>query len=175
MSKIGFYRYKIENATNQVVTLYVNNIASHIKRIVTKDVCGGFRQLKWIDRNGQYRFYAFNSEHGIKNQPKLIGEKNEFIASLLTSQSDSKAVGYSNDRTITLTASQVGAAELELLSDIYISPRVYYYVGNGSTDEQKDWILVTVAGDAIVRRPKLNFGKVDITIKLPKHYTVNEL
>jgi hypothetical protein len=175
MSKIGFYRYKIENATTQAVQLYVNNVLTATKQVVALDVCPGFRQLKFLDRNGQYRFYPFVSEHGIKNVSKEIGDVNEYVTSLLTSQSDKKSVGSNTDTIITLRAANVSGPELEILNDIYSSPRVYYYVGDGTTDDAKDWVLVSVKGDGISRREKRNFGKVEIQVSLPKTNTITML
>jgi hypothetical protein len=175
MSKIGFYRYKLENATTQAVRLYVNNVVAATKQVVALDVCTGFRQLKFLDRNGQFRFYPFVAEHGIKGVSKEIGEVNEYVTSLLTSQSDKKSVGSNTETTITLRAANVSGDELEILRDIYSSPRVYYYVGNGSTDDAKDWVLVSVKGDGISRREKRNFGKIEIQVSLPKTNTITML
>lgn len=175
MSRIGFYRYKLDNATSQDVTLYVNGVVSKVKKVVAKEVCTGYKLLKFLDRNGQYRFYPFAAEHGIKDTPKQIGEVNEIITSLLTSQSDKKNVGYTNDRTMTLRAAGVSASELEILSDIYTSPRVFLFVGTGSTDDMKDWVQVTAKGDNINKREKRNFGRVEITITLPKHNVITML
>lgn len=173
MSKIGLYRYKLENATNQVVTLFVNGLAAATHTVIAKPVCTGYRQLKFIDRNGQYRFYPFLSEYNISDKPKEIGSTNEFISSLLTSQSDTKSIGSTNSRTLILRAQNVSSAELEILSDIYTSPRIYLYVGSGLTDDPQDWILVTATGDGINRRDKRKFGKVEIVVTLPSFNTVN--
>lgn len=175
MSKIGFYRYKIENATDQDVTLFINGVVSAIHNVKTVPVCSGYKTVKFLDRNGQYRFYSFVAEHGIKDKPKEIGKVNELITSLLTNQTDRKSAGYTNERTITLRASLVSADELEILSDIYTSPRVYYYVGDGTTDDSKDWVLVSVTGDGVNRRDKKKFGKVEITLTLPTFNTITIL
>jgi hypothetical protein len=175
MSKIGFYRYKFETATTQTVTLFVNGTAAATHSVVAKDVCTGYKQLKFLDRNGQYRFYPFVAEYGIKDTPKEIGEVNEYVASLLTSQSDKKSIGYNNERSLTLRAANVSAEELDLLSDVYSSPRVYLYVGTGSTDDAKDWVLVSVKGDGIGRREKRKFGRVELQIILPKHNTITAI
>lgn len=174
MSKIGFYRYKIENATTQDVILYVNSVAAHIKKVVALPACSGYRLLKFLDRNGQYRFYHFVAEHGIKDKPKEIGKVNELISSLLDA-SDVKSAGYYTERTMTLRAANVSSDELDILSDIYTSPRVYYYVGDGSTDDMSNWVLVSVAGDNTVRRDKKKFGKVELTITLPTHNSITML
>ena len=172
MSKIGFYRWKIENATTQDVTLYINNVVASVKRVVARPVCTGFKMLRWLDRNGQFRFYPFNAEYAVKYQPNQIGEVNNIVSSLLDYRSDTKNVGYNATRTLTLRATQVSQTELNLLSDIYISPRVSLYIGDLSKYEETDWVDVTVSGDNIARRDKLNFGKVELTITLPKHHTI---
>jgi len=94
---------------------------------------------------------------------------------LLTSQSDKKSIGYKNERSITLRAANVSAEELDLLSDIYSSPRVYLYVGTGSTDDAKDWVLVSVKGDGVGRREKRKFGRVELQVILPKHNTITAI
>lgn len=172
MSKIGFYRYKIENATTQDVTLYINNVIASVKHVVARPVCTGFKMLRWLDRNGQFRFYPFNAEHAVKYSPKQIGDVNNIVSSLLSSRSDTKNVGYNATRSMTLRAVQVSQTELDILSDLYISPRVSLYVGDLSKYEDTDWIDVTVSGDNIARRDKLNFGKVELTVTLPKHHTI---
>ena len=172
MSKIGFYRWKIENATTQDVTLYVNNVPRSTKKVVALPVCSGFKMLRWLDKNGQFRFYPFVAEYGIKDKPKQIGDVNNLIGSLLSSTSDKRNVGYTNDRTVTLRAQQVGAKELELLSEVYTSPRVALYVGDMSTFDDTDWVEVTVTGDGIVKREKRKFGLVELTVTLPETYNI---
>lgn len=172
MSKIGFYRWKIENATTQDVTLYVNNVPRSTKKVIALPVCAGFKMLRWLDKNGQFRFYPFAAEHAIKDKPKQIGEVNTLIGSLLSATSDKRNVGYNNERTLTLRAQRVGAKELELLSEVYTSPRVALYVGDLSTFDEKDWVEVTVSGDGIARREKLKYGLVELTVTLPETYNI---
>ena len=172
MSKIGFYRYKFENATTQEITLYVNGTPTYTHNVVAKSVCTGYKQLKFLDRNGQYRFYPFAAEHEISDKPDEIGQVTKFIAGLLSDTSASASAGYTNERTVTLRAKSVSADELEILSDIYTSPRVFLYVGDGTTDDMTDWVQVTVTGDNVVKRAKKNFGLVEIKVLLPEYYTI---
>jgi len=172
MSKIGFYRWKIEDATTHDVTLYVNNIPRSTKKVVAIPICSGFKMLRWLDRNGQFRFYPFSHMHSITDKPKQIGEVNALIGSMLTERGDIRNVGYNNERTITLRAQKVSSKELELLSEVFTSPRVSIYRGDLSTFDDRDWVDVTVSGDGMVRRDKVNFGTVELKVTLPTFNTI---
>ncbi|MFZ2169378.1 MAG: hypothetical protein WAW61_07055, partial [Methylococcaceae bacterium] len=64
----------------------------------------------------------------------------------------------------------------DILSDIYTSPRVYLEIGDGTTDEEKDWLLVDVtAGQSLVRRKKGNTSKIELTVTLPEWYNITML
>ena len=93
MSKIGFYRWKVENAVSEPITLYINNVAASTKYIVAKDVCNGFKLLKFMDNNGHFRFYPFVPMTQIIDKPKQIGTVNNIVASLIDSNSDKLNVG----------------------------------------------------------------------------------
>jgi hypothetical protein len=177
MSKIGYYRYKVTPSAigTKTVKFYINGSLASTATIVAKEFCTNFRILKYLDNSGRYRFFPFNDKWQSKDSPSTRGEVNNFITSILNSQTGAKQIGYKNDRTISLTAGNVSADELEKLSDIYTSPRVYLYVGTGTTDLIQDWILVTVSGDNIGRRKKNKFGKVTIDVKLPEYYAVTKV
>lgn len=174
MSEVGYYRYKVNPSDSVDVKMYIDNVLTSTKSIIVKDVCEGFRLLKYLDRDGQYRFYPFNKFWESKDKPKLLGKVSKIIESVLDSQSSENNVGYKNDRTIALVAENVSQDELTLLSDIYTSPRVLLYIGT-TTDEKKDWIEVDVKGDNINRLRKRKFTKVNIDITLPEWYSISML
>lgn len=177
MSQVGYYRYKVVPSAigNSTITLYINGSLVSTATIVAKEFCNEFKILKYLDSSGRYRFFPFNGKWQSKDKPTLKGEVTNFVTSIKDSQTDSKNIGYKNDRTITLTAGNVSNNELEKLSDIFTSPRVYLYVGNGISDLTEDWILVTVSGDGIGRRKNNKFGKVTIDIKLPEYYAITKI
>ena len=177
MSKIGYYRYKLEGLTKGVtnITFYVNALPYVTHKVIARDTCTGWRQLKWIDQNGQYRFSSFLDLYTIKDNPKPIGKTSNFITSLFDSQTDAKNIGQTNDRTLTLRAINVTAEEREILSSIFTSPKVFLYVGDFTKDEKSDYVLVDVKGDNVVRFEKSKPSKVDLTVTLPKHYTITQL
>ena len=178
MSRIGYYRYKLEGLTKGVtnVTFYVNFLPFVTHKVIVRDTCTGWRQLKWIDNEtGRYLFFAFLDLYAVKDNPKSIGKTSNFITSLFDSQTDSKNIGQTNDRTLTLRAINVTAEEREILSSIFTSPKVFLYTGDFTKDEKSDYVLVDVKGDNVVRFEKSKPSKVDLTVTLPKHYTITQL
>lgn len=177
MSTIGYYRYKRDNwgEGNHTAFLFIDGVYVAEKYVVIKPWCTNNRLVKYLDKSGQFRFYPFNKYWEGKDKPTLLGKTNELITNILTAQSNSKTVGYKNERTVTLVADEVAADELTILSQIYTSPRVYLYIGDGTTDEAKDWILVEVKGDNVNKKRKANFSKVQIDCILPEWFTINML
>jgi len=172
MSSIGYYRYKTIADTEKVINWTVNYINVASKTVKPIDYCDGGLILKYLDRNGQYRFYPFNSYYEKRDNPKLIGKVNKFITNIKTDQSGENSIGYNNERQIFANA-DVTNEELEKLTDIYTSPRVYLYIGDGTTDIVSDWLAVEIqVQNSIVKRSRGNTGRIDITITLPTHYSI---
>lgn len=173
MSQIGYYRYKTLADAVKTVNFTVNSVNVASKQVQPVQSCTGDLILKYIDKNGQYRFFPFNKFYRTSDTLEKIGDVNRFITNILTDQSNSQNIGFKNSRKIALTA-EVSTSELEVLTDIYDSPRVYLYIGSGSSDIAKDWLeVVQEIPDAVVRRRKRTFGKIDIIITLPEHFTVS--
>jgi len=171
MSEIGYYRYKTD-VDIKTINWTVNYVNVGSKTITPVAFCEGGKILKYLDSNGQYRFYPFNKYYQTTDTPVLIGKSNKLITSILTDQSNTQNVGYKNERILELVA-DVPTNELEKLTDIYTSPRVYLYNGNGVSDIAKDWLEVTIqANESIVKRRKSNSGRIGITVTLPEHFTI---
>lgn len=171
----GYYRLKVADLDADTTYTMMNGATVLATKVVrVKQFCTGYQYLKYLDRNGQYRFFPFNNRYQTKDAPKLIGKINQLVTNIYSDQGDSKNVGYTNERKMTLVADDVYADELDILSDIWNSPRVYLQVGTGDT--AADWVRVTVsASDATTRRRKGNSGKVEITVTLPEWYNITML
>lgn len=171
MSFVGFYRTKVIADVEQEVNIYINNILAGTKTVVPVDTCDGDLIIKYLDKNGQYRFYPFNKYYETVDNPEQIGEVSRFLSDIYTDQSDTQNVGYKNTRKIYARA-DVNDDQLEKLVDLYSSPRVFLYIGT-TTDLDSDWLEVKIkANPAIVRRRKANEGRIDIEITLPKNYSI---
>jgi hypothetical protein len=130
--------------------------------------------LKYLNKDGQYRFFGFNKYWERSDKPKEIGRSNKIITSLLSSQTDSVSIGYRNERTLDLVAENVTQEELTQLADIWLSPKVYLRVGDGDTSE--DWIEVTIdTKDTVSRIRKGNAKDVELSVVLPKWYNIGLL
>lgn len=176
MSKIGLYRYKFAPQQDITVSLFVNYVLTSSKQVIVKDWCEGDKKIKFLNKDGQYRYIAFNRFYEGSDKPKELGRANKTILSLLSSQASENSVGYKNDRTINLRSDHVSQEELAIIKDVYTSPRVFYYVGDGTTDVENDWIQVSVkAKNPITNIRKGSFTDVIIDITLPEHYTINML
>lgn len=172
MSTIGYYRYKTLADEAKEVNFTVNGVLTGTKTITPINFCVGGKILKYLDKNGQYRFYPFNKYYETNDNPTLIGTSNKLITSILSDQSNKKNIGYKNERKISLVA-DVPNDELDKLVDIYSSPRVYLYIGNGSQDGDQYWLEVEANADQnIVRRRKANTGQINITVTLPENYSI---
>ena len=177
MSDIGYYRYKLVSVseTGNTVTFKVGGVDTKVCTIIPQKLCDGKRILKYLNRNAQYRFYAFINYYEEVDQPREIGRVGNMITSILTSKASTKSVGYKSDRELRLKSDHVSTTDLEMLRDIYTSPRVYLYVGNG-TDTESDWVLVTIKANKSIRKEAKNkFSQIDIDVTLPETYTITML
>ena len=173
MSKIGYYRYKTTVVDGKTVAFFKNSVQSGTATIKALEYCEGYKILKYLDNSaGQYKFFPFTKFFEENDRPSKIGTTNEFITNLKNAQSNSKNIGYRNKRSMSLSA-EVNSDELLVLSEIYKSPRVYLYIGDGVNDTLADWILLDdITGDTTVRRRKQKTGLVNINITLPEWFTV---
>ena len=172
MSKIGYYRYKTTVEEGKQVSFFKNSAQDGTATIKALEFCTGFKVLKYLDSKGQYKFFSFTRFFEENDNPSKIGSTNEFITNLYNAQTNSKNIGYRNERRQSLSV-EVNEAELLVLSEIYKSPRVYLYIGDGTNDTLADWIeLDDISGDTIVRRRKQKTGLVNINITLPEWFTI---
>ena len=174
---VGYYRYKDNTFSLGLNEVYFRKGGIQIgpMQVYISPKCDEDKILKYLDRNGQYRFHSFNRFWQLNHDPSNIGSINKSITSLITDRTDRNNIGYRDDRTLRLVDENVTAEELEILSDIFISPRVFLYIGQNNSDLATDYIEVTVRGDNIIRNRKNKFTRVDLEVKLPQTYTITML
>jgi len=172
MSEVGYYRYKTTADVYKQIHFEINGTYVPAKYVSPIVACSGSLIVKYIDRAGQYRFYPFSKYYQTSDEPELIGTANKFITNILSDQTDKQNIGFKNQRRMEISA-EVPNDQLEKLIDIYTSPRVYIYIGDGTDDAAKDWLEVNqIIGTPIVKRRKGNMGKIIITLELPENYSV---
>lgn len=165
----GFIRKKVQPTTKGETTysIFINGIEySHTVKV--REFCDGDQVIKYLDSNGQYRFMYFSKYYTRASNPESIGDVNELILSLKDDKGDKRKIGYNNNNTLTLSASQLNQQERALVEDLFNSPQVYLVL------DSKD-IAVNVRGDNVSRIGKNKFSDFTITIELPKSYNITIL
>lgn len=177
MSQRGYHRYKVDNLTvgSHEISFYKNGNLLVTHSIIVTEFCTNAKLIKFLDKSGQYRFSSFNRFWESADRAKQLGRSNVLITSILDSQTNKKNIGYKNERTLQLTKEGVNQDQLDILSDIWTSPRIYLYVGDGTTDIAQDWIEVTISGKGTRRWAKGDVGTISLTVLLPENFTINML
>lgn len=168
----GYYRYKVLSNSNKTITINVNGIPDASMNVVSIDTCNAYI-VKYLDSNGQYRFYPFNEYAYKYDQPEEIGYIDKFITNILNDQSNRKSVGFRNNRTIELVA-DVPTEHLELIKDLYTSPRVYLYIGD--IDNAQGWLEVKQeVSEPLILPRKKKVVSVNLILTLPETYQITML
>jgi hypothetical protein len=166
----GFVRLAIEPSQTgeQNIPLYINSIP-YTHRLNVREFCSSSVMVKYLDRNGEYRFFPFSQYYERISKPEKIGQVDNLIISLQNDSGNTKNIGYKNSDQLTLNATLVNQSELSLLKDLYNSSDVYIL-----TSANK-WLQVTIKGDNVSKKAKAKFSDISITVILPKSYNVTQL
>lgn len=179
MSAIGYHRLQLQGLSDNSetpITLYINGNYASIKTVIQKPLCENGRILKFLDKNGQYRFWGFNEFYEERINIESLGSTSELITSILTAQSDKKDLGNEFSNELALVAENVTEIDLLILSQLYYSPRVYLYIGDGTNYSPEYWLLVKIKNsENIVRRRKASTSVVELTVLLPSNKSINSL
>lgn len=166
----SFYREKLFLTADTVIER-----GGREKKIKVLPYCEGDIILKYLDRNGMYRFYRFTKNYERTVDADEIGSVEHTFTSLSTGQGYQKSIGNKSVDKIKARAEKVPVEDLNILKDLYTSPRVYFHLGAAGTDNLSNWVLVKVKGDGIVKLPKRNFVNVEIEIELPANNEITML
>ena len=166
----GFYREKMMLTQNTTITR-----AGKSKAVEVLPYCEGDVILKYLDRNGMYRFYKFSRFYRREIEPELIGSIENVFGSLSTAQGYKKNIGYRSQDELAVKAVAVPARHMEALKDIYTSPRVYMHIGRLGDDNTSDWVLVDVEGDGMIKHNRRQFNDIELTILPPANNEITML
>ena len=166
----SFYREKLFLTADTVIER-----GGREKKIKVLPYCEGDIILKYLDRNGMYRFYRFTKNYERTVDADEIGSVEHTFTSLSTGQGYQKSIGNKSVDKIKARAENVPVEDLNILKDLYTSPRVYFHLGEAGTDNLSNWVLVKVKGDGIAKLPKRNFVNVEIEIELPANNEITML
>jgi hypothetical protein len=147
-----------------------------------KKFCENSIKIKYIDRNGEYRYHVGESKFKKRTNQKQIGSISRLVTSLKNDLGDEINVGFRNFNTIVVKLNDlrndrshtmidttvVTLDEIALLQDFYNSPDVQIYISN-------KWISVIVSGDRAINKSKGNSISPTVTLELPKSYNITQL
>lgn len=165
-----FYREK--KLLTESANITVNGVTKFVEVL---PYCEGDIVLKYLDKNGMYRFYKFSRFYARNVRGELIGSVENVFTSLSSGQGFKKNIGYNAQEELTVKANAVPASHMESLQDIYTSARVYMHIGDHGDDALKDWVLVDVEGDGLIKHKKRQFNDIELTILPPANNEITML
>lgn len=162
----GVHCYKKEVTDMQTtVTFYKDGepLVTHI--IKPRSECGNFIQLRWLDNNGQYRFFSFIESRKESFEVKEIGSLSIFNISLVGALGASKVITKDVTKKVTLYQTNVTPEERQILAGLYTSIDVS--MSYGFTDV---WQRVETKGDANFIIPKNNrLSNIELVVTLAQN------
>jgi hypothetical protein len=173
------YVYFYDNEFSREKILLTTN--SDITRVgVTKSIevlpyCPEDLIIKYLDRNGMFRFYKFHENYQVTIHAEKIGIIQTMYESIATAQGLTKNIGYKNTKELSATAYAVPDRHMNSLQDLFVSPRVYLHVGDLGLDARENWLLVDIEGDGLVKHPKRKFNDLRVSIILPDEFNISML
>lgn len=162
----GVYCFKKAVTDMQTTVTFYQDAVSLVTHVIKpRTECGNFVQIKWLDENGQYRFFPFIESRKETFEVKDIGEISIFNTSLVGALSATKIVAKDVSKKITLYQTNVTPEERGILSGLYKSIDVY--VSYGISDV---WQRVKVKGEANSIIPKNNrLNNIELTVTLEQN------
>jgi len=138
---------------------------------VKDSLCDGV-YVRYLSKEGFYRYWLFNKYYKYTSQGSKIGEIIPYMDTMVSSQGRTKNIGYEKVfESMLVTSENVSKADQKLLMDIYTSPAVYFWLGEREdVSDEAEWLLVNIAGTHEIIEKK-NFQKVQATIIKPEKYT----
>lgn len=133
--------------------------------------CDGGKYIKYLSREGFYRYWLFNKYFTIEGSQTKIGSLVNYFDTMVGSQGRTKNIGYKDAlQKIIVTSENVDKEDQRMLMDIFTSPAVYLWTATpGTTDIETLWTLVDVEGSHQIKE-KNNFQEFTCTLVLPELY-----
>lgn len=135
--------------------------------------CGIY--IKWLNQYGGYNYWLFNSQY---EDVLLHGSKgvinNDFTA-LDNTNSVFRSLGRKIDNEFNVRSEHLSVNDINLLSGLLESPKIYLFTGVPYSEASpSDWLEVELKnGNALKRDFKGNVPDLELTFKLPSHYTIS--
>ncbi len=162
----GFYRVKLvfDQIGQHEVKLVINGQERSIATVDVLKNCNKY--VKYLDKYGRYRFFPFSGNFTTELTKEKIGEISKSTYNLESAEATTDNIGYSVSKSVTLAA-YVSEQQMEVLEDLYSSPRVYLL-------EKGKWVRVEVENNEQIKTLR-NFRTIKLTVKLPQNYAITSI
>lgn len=166
----GFIRKKIEPDTLGLQELgFAIEYEQVAHNLNVRNWCDGDILVKYIDNDGQFRYFPFSKFYRTEVNSEEIGKINPLILSIKDQGSNQESIGYKSNNRITLTAELINYNDREVLSFIYNSKLTYLII------DGKEIQVNVSSGDRLKRLEKIKFSQSTITFDLPQSYNITSL
>lgn len=159
---IGLNELEFEVDASNKLTLFVTKMAVD---------CGVY--LKWFNENGAWSFWKFSPIYKESINTKSLDEINSDFNNIEDSVSRVTQTGKEATKTLALQSGRMNERERLVVSQIFSSPKVFYYNQLELQPFQKvDWKEIkTPSTNQELNNTKKTLTEYDIKIELPEQYT----
>ncbi len=172
LPSVGFYKIPI-TGNNESGVYKVNirdtNISGAIMQthyIIVEKTCIDDIQIKWLAKDGFYKFGTFNKYTNNNRKTKDGLEVPTYFTAFSDTLTRNSLITKTQQKGITLNKAQVATDTLEYYLDLACSPKVYLNIG---TIAVANWVEVKVNWQPSYNANN-NFHKISVNIQLPESY-----
>lgn len=165
----------VNSSTLNKIELYLNEtFKANINITKVESQCGVY--LKWLNYEGSYSYWLFDSIFKDNLTPKTIDDFAGYYDNLQNLTSTSHLIGKTATKTLQINT-KFDNGDAEYLSDLVMSPAVWMYahqVPFQQIQDKHDWIGVKVSDAAFQVDRKNSKQKLNLTITLPDVNTITQ-
>ena len=154
--------YKVNVRTNDI-----NGAIEQSHYIVVEETCEDDIAVKWLSKDGYYKFGTFLPNKTIDVKAKDGQTVTNFFTEFITAKSREYLLSKDSQTTYTLFKRQVPKAVYLYYMDLAAATIVYLNIGDNNTP---NWIEVKVSWSPSLNE-KRQFFAIDLVLELPKSYT----
>lgn len=152
---------------------FVNNYDHYFTLFLKKkeSACGVY--LKWFNQSGAWSYWRFSPIVAKQIKTKTIEKINTDYKNLYESEGNYAITGKEGDLSHKLTSDYIDKSEVQVLSEIFTSPKVLLYANEPLEPfEIDDFKVIDVDdGSSLIENTKDNLSEYQLKINLPKYQT----
>jgi len=133
--------------------------------------CGLY--VKFFNKDGAWSYWRLKKQHSENTKTKALDLINNDFENIDTATSKDFLTGKEATREIIASTGRMTKHELEVVADLFSSPKVYLYNSEHFQHYDLDkWIEINVqAGTSETKNTRNHFHELNVKIDLPQEYT----